>query len=359
MGDDDVRHTEEIIVLKMLLGKWFANRGKMGESVEYTAEENNMAEEDTIKEVTKTLVITRDWLEKHNIKDANTSLMYLAEKSKIKGRIAGRIRLFLDASLQEEMDDFLARRITKYLNYMEEECLDFTYFLDKEDPCTMEIYKRFLLPEEKEETIPFFHSRVLFIYDSAKQLGFDYKDEVSSFARALGIHLGARFFEEFAAWMDEQEKKIEEWDSYFNIRVTRNEIESGALTPVASIIEEVMHDPAKIRNYKGKLTIEFPKSMLDDTLGPSPELVYWTAKLIESYPFLFYFLNSQPTDTMKRLIDIMIGENISGNEAYFQDVAELKAFIVENLQRFSEWADEDVDDIVQTVNFLFRKKLVI
>jgi hypothetical protein len=317
-----------------------------------------------------TLMISRDKIEKHNYKEAIQLVSEVFQNIEQGLRRRGRVRLSLDACLAEEMDEFLGKRVGKYIEQLEQQTYDLTAFLDWDDEQTSSIYEEFVLPSQPEKQHDFLRSRLIFIYDTCGALEWNYRPVAQRFAEALRFVLDDPYFADFEAWLGSVDKAEDERamgesaaDKQPNVETPTEEPDFTHIIPFQISREEVDREDIKkierffndltaeeMKRKKGKMVFSFYgfAGEVDDLVN-NPAVNSWASLLIEKYPHIFYFLNDEYVPMISFLTSLVVTANIEGEEIQYnpEELAEFSAFIGSALKRLAELTGEDGEQLIR------------
>ncbi|WCK55925.1 hypothetical protein PP175_08415 [Aneurinibacillus sp. Ricciae_BoGa-3] len=317
-----------------------------------------------------TLIINRDKIEKHNYKEAIQLVADVFQNIEQGLRRSGRVRLSLDAHLVDEMDEFLGRRLGKYIEQLEQQTYDLTAFIDWEDDETVSIYEHFVLPSQSEKQDDFFRSRLILIYDTCGALEWDYQPVARRFAQALGFVLPQQYFVDFEVWLGSLDKAEEDQAANKTLSEKPENVETAAqepdfthMIPFQISREEVENEDInkferffnamtaeEMERKKGKIVFSFYgfAGEVDDLVN-NRSVNSWASLLIEKYPHIFYFLNDEYVPMTSFLTSLVVTANIEGEEIHYneEELAELSSFIGSALQRVAELTGEDGEQLVR------------
>ena len=320
-------------------------------------EEKSISTEYTAEEV----VIQKDWIEKHLTKEWS-SLVHQCYESALQDPTAQpkRIRIRLEEAIVEQMDSIFAKRLGKYIHLCEQEIVEFTYFLDKLDHQTMDIYKTYALPQRVTELNGFLQERCFMIYETAEALMRDYHQEIEHYFQSLDIPIGERFFEEFELWRDSVLQKHEEEqlaDSPSSplsvhrretvmIKVSREEVENENIHQLDHYMAEALQSPESARTYEGSLLFSFYGYAKDGDLlelMSQKEIKDWASLLVEKHPHIFYFLNNEDYPMTRFLTSLVVTTEVEEDGVYYneEELEDFQAYIQESLSKLAIWLGEE------------------
>lgn len=330
-------------------------RGSLNDSPELTQERDTMKPYEVAK-------ISRDWIERHSFSEIEAIVDHLydiAHEEMVGGY--KRLRLELDETLQSP-DALMAKRISKYLLNAEQEIVDFTFFLDKNDPLTMKIYKTYLLPQNMEDLNSFLQERCFMIYETSIGLSHDYRMEIEELLQALEIPTGPDFFEEFAKWREEILKKHEEEQSIESettpsssdsvmIKVSREEVENENIQQLDHYLKKALQSPEVAKTFKGTLLFSFYGFSKHEDLFKlmnRREVNDWASLLVEKHPYIFYFLNDEEYPMTSFLTSLVVTTEIENQDVYYneEELLAFKDYIRDALKKLAGWLEEDMDEVL-------------
>jgi len=316
------------------------------------------------------LTLQKEWLNTHSFSEINLMVSRLYERAEqTEGTEPTRLRLQLDESLQEK-DIVTTKRIGKYLSHAEQEIVDLTYFLDKNDSETIDIYKEFVLPEEVEPLNAFLQERCFMIYETCAGLMMDYKAEIESYFKALDIPMTSSFFEEFDSWREEvlrqheneqleQEEQLSTSQDTVMIRVSKEEVENENIQQIDHFLKAALASPESAKEYKGTLLFSFYGfSKHEDLLKlmNRKEVNDWASLLVEKHPYIFYFLNDRDYPMTQFLTSLVVTTEVEDDSVYYNDeeLTAFKEYIVEALETLADWIQEDKEQVVLKFTTYFK-----
>jgi hypothetical protein len=326
-------------------------------------------------------VITRDNIEHHSYKQIVHMVEDILKQIEAGRRREGLLQLRLSPELVESMDEFLGKRIGKYIEGAERETYDATAFFDWKDEETIRIYRTFVLPGQKEKQQTFIQSRLVMIYDTCEAIGWDARQVAGTFAEVVGWSFTEDDFFRFEDWlqtmsermkMEEEEEespfkskeqpsmKTQERDEEFAhitpIQISRDEVEREDISQIAAFFEGLLEDKERVRQKKAGLVFSFYgfSGELEDVMHDEA-VNAWASHLVEQYPYIFYFLNDDYVPMTRFVTSMVVTSRMKGEELFFdeEELTEFIHFIQEALTRLAEWTGEDPHWIVQE----FERKL--
>lgn len=317
--------------------------------------------------------ISRDWIERHSFREIETIVDRLYEHAREElpdGCL--RLRLEMDEAMQFP-DSLMAKRISKFLLNAEQEIVDFTFFLDKSDPVTMEIYKTYLLPQHVEDLNSFLQERCFMIYETSYGLSHDYKMEIENLLQALDIQTGPDFFQEFDKWREEILKKHGEEDSEQSfdgntpispldlvmIKISREEVENENIQQLDHYLKKALQSPELAKSMKGSLLFSFYGFSKHEDLFKlmnRKEVNDWASLLVEKHPYIFYFLNDEEYPMTSFLTSLVVTTEIENQDVYYneEELLAFKEYIVDALKKLADWLEEDTDEVLAKFEFHFQ-----
>lgn len=332
-----------------------------GESIGSPNDLLDMQESGTVKayEVAK---ISKDWIERHSLREmeAVVDRLYEIARGELQGGFQ-RLRLELDESIQSP-DFLMAKRISKYLLNAEQEIVDFTFFLDKSDPETMQIYKTYLLPQNVEDLNSFLQERCFMIYETSVGLSRDHRVEIEDLLQALEIPTGPDFFQEFDKWREEILKQHEEDNvqsvkttpvssDLVMIKVSREEVENENIQQLDHYLKKALQSPEMAKSFKGTLLFSFYGFSKHEDLFKlmnRKEVNDWASLLVEKHPYIFYFLNDEEYPMTSFLTSLVVTTEIENQDVYYneEELVAFKEYIRDALKNLADWLEEDADQVL-------------
>lgn len=327
-------------------------------------------------------VITRDKIEHHSYREMMNLVEEILEQVELGLRSEGRLQLRLSRELAEETDEFFAKRIGKYIEGAERETYDATAFFDWQDEETARIYRTYVLPAHPEKQQTFLQGRLVMIYDTCDALAWDARRIGKAFAEAIHWKLTEEDFSRFEKWMDAisqslqgeeneliaeqqeheasgqqlKEEKEDEFARITPIQVSRGEVESEDITKLTTFFDHTLSDPEQILEKKGGLVFSFYgfSGELEDVMGDEA-VNAWASRLVEQYPYVFYFLNDQYVPMTRFVTSMVVKSRVEGDEVVYdeQELEEFVKFISGALARIAEWTGEDSRQVIEE----FERKL--
>ncbi|RKD24051.1 hypothetical protein BEP19_06480 [Ammoniphilus oxalaticus] len=307
------------------------------------------------------VTIRREWLEPPNYRELYHAVTHLYEQASQTEAMLTRLKLQLADNLQN-VDVLTAKRVNKYLSKAEHDIVDLTYFLDKTDQATMDIYREFLLPERIEQLNLFLQERCLMIYETSKGLGTDYKAEIEQFFDALDMTITPTFFDEFEQWREEVLKRHAQEEQHSKdeqeqpsaeamLKISKEEVENENIQQIDHYLKQALQSPEIAREMKGTLLFSFYGfSKHEDLLKlmNRKEVNDWASLLVEQHPYIFYFLNNLDYPMTQFLTSLVVTTEIEDSFVYYNDdeLTAFKAYIVDALEKLADWVKEDKDRIV-------------
>lgn len=308
------------------------------------------------------LTIHKEWLNTHSFSEINKFVTRLYEKAEQSDKVGPvRLRIRLDESLQEE-DIVTSKRISKYLSHAEQEIVDLTYFLDKDDPETMEIYREYVLPQEIELLNSFLQERCFMIYETSAGLMEDYRVEIEHYFHALDVPMNPNFFEDFDLWREEvlrhhenepfeEEELLSTSHDVVMIKVSKEEVENENIQQIDHYLKAALQSPESAKEYKGTLLFSFYGfSKHEDLLKlmNRKEVNDWASLLVEKHPYIFYFLNDEDYPMTQFLTSLVVATEVEEGSVYYNDeeLIAFKEYIVEALESLADWIQEDKEQVV-------------
>ncbi len=372
-------------MIKSFLKKVFSSNTESVVSEEHSASpetaqdtlNSNMFEETTkLTDYTvEEVIIQKEWIEKHLTKEWN-NLVHHCFESALQDLEAPpkRIRIRLEEAIIEQMDSIYAKRLGKYLHLCEHEVVEFTYFLDKLDPQTMELYKTYALPQRVSELNGFLQERCFMIYETAEALMRDYHQEIEQYFQSLDIPMGDHFFEEFEQWRDSVLKKHEEDQRYSElassplsdqrketimIKVSREEVENENIHQLDHYMAKALMTPESARGYEGSLLFSFYGYAKDGELldlMSRKEIKDWASLLVEKHPHIFYFLNNEDYPMTRFLTSLVVTTEVEDDAVYYneEELEDFQAYIQESLSKLATWLEEDEMAVLHRFNRHFQ-----
>lgn len=325
--------------------------------------------------------ITRDKIEHHSYKEMMNLVEEILEQVELGLRSEGRLQLRLSPELIEETDEFFAKRIGKYIEGAERETYDATAFFDWQDKETARIYRTYVLPAHPEKQQTFMQGRLVMIYDTCEALAWDARQIAKAFAEAVHWELTDEDFRRFEKSMEtisqrlqgegnellaeQQEYKVdgqpssEKEDEFAHItpiQISREEVENENIAKLASFFDRTLSDPKQILEKKGGLVFSFYgfSGELEDVMGDEAVNV-WASRLVEQYPYVFYFLNDQYVPMTRFVTSMVVKSRVEGDAIVYdeQELEEFVGFIGGALTRIAEWTEEDPRQVIEE----FEQKL--
>lgn len=270
----------------------------------------------------------------------------------------------------QNVDVLTAKRINKYLSQAEHDIVDLTYFLDKTDQTTMDIYRKFLLPERIEQLNIFLQERCLMIYETSRGLGTDYKAEIELFFEALDMTITSSFFEEFQQWREEilkihaEEQLSENQQAHSDdedamLKISKEEVENENIQQIDHYLKQALHSPETAREMKGTLLFSFYGfSKHEDLLKlmNRKEVNDWASLLVEKHPYIFYFLNDDDYPMTQFLTSLVVTTEVEDSFVYYNDdeLIAFKAYIVDALETLADWIKEDREQVILDFTSCFQ-----
>lgn len=309
--------------------------------------------------------ISKDWIERHSFREIEAAVERLYENAQEEIQ-AGyqRLRLELDETLQIP-DSLMAKRISKYLINAEQEIVDFTFFLDKNDPETMEIYKTYLLPQHVEDINSFLQERCFMIYETSIGLSHDYRLEIEHLLQALDISTGPDFFQEFDKWREEILKKHREEENerildsetspvssdLVMIKVSREEVENENIQQLDHYLKEALQSPEMAKSYKETLLFSFYGFSKHEDLYKlmnRKEVNDWASLLVEKHPYIFYFLNDEEYPMTSFLTSLVVTTEMENQEVFYneEELLAFQEYILDALKKLASWLEEDIEEVL-------------
>jgi hypothetical protein len=321
----------------------------------------SLAEErlNSVKQEYVEITITRDWLERHNVKEFAEIIAQLYEEVLQAAQpYPKRVKLKLAEFFHHEMDTFLAKRLSKYLDQCEQDIIDLTFFLDKDDPLTADIYRTYLLPQQIEGVHSFIRERCMMIYETCIGLSLDYRKEIDTYFQFLGVNMGETFFEEFELWKDKvlklhqdqlDEQTYRLTSSVFEntmLTISRQEVESEDTEKIEHFINDALLTPEAARLRKGKLLFSFHGFSEEEDLVElmnRKEINAWASIVVEKYPYIFYFLNDEEYPMTKFLTSLVVSTEVENDAVYFnvEELNDFRDYVQDAIVKLSEWLKED------------------
>ncbi|WP_134700218.1 hypothetical protein [Ammoniphilus sp. YIM 78166] len=370
-------------MIKSFLKKVFSSNTESVVSEEHSASpetaqdtlNSNMFEETTkLTDYTvEEVIIQKEWIEKHLTKDWS-NLVHHCYESALQDLSAQprRIRIRLEEAIIEQMDAIFAKRLGKYLHLCEQEVVEFTYFLDKLDPHTMEIYKTYALPQRVSELNGFLQERCFMIYETAEALMRDYHQEIEQYFESLEIPMGENFFEEFEQWRysvlqkhEEEEQQLAsttlsvQRNETMMIKVSREEVENENIHQLDHYMAEALRTPESAKSYEGSLLFSFYGYAKDgellDLMGRK-EIKDWASLLVEKHPHIFYFLNNEDYPMTRFLTSLVVTTEVEDDAVYYneEELEDFQAYIQESLSKLATWLGEDELAVLHRFNSHFQ-----
>lgn len=320
-------------------------------------------------------MITRDKIEHHNYKQITRLVGDILQEAE-EGRCRrGCLQLRLAPELWEEADEFFGKRIGKYIEGAERETYDASAFFDWTDEETARIYHTYVMPANLEKQRAFVQSRLVMIYDTCEALQWDARRIAGAFAEAIGWPFDEADIITFERWLDEMSQRLaeEEQDaqqeevmpepqeeedfSYITpVQISREEVEREDITKLATFFDGILSDGAKIREKKGGLVFSFygfsgelEDVMQDDAVNA------WASRLVEQYPYVFYFLNDQYVPMTQFVTSMVVTSWMEDDEVVYdeEELEEFIRFIRGALSQLAERSGESPQQIV----YEFERKL--
>ncbi|AMA73707.1 MULTISPECIES: hypothetical protein [Aneurinibacillus] len=326
-------------------------------------------------------VITREKIEHHSYKQIARIVEDILGQIELGLRREGRLQLRLSPELMAEADEFLGKRIGKYIEGAERETYDATAFFDWTDEETAQIYRTFVLPSHPEKQRTFMQSRFVMIYDTCEALGWDARERATAFAEAIGWELDEADWRRFEEWLKmmseriameekqaeiggeperaEEEEELAEDNEFAHItpiQISREEVEQEDISKLVTFFDEVLQDKERIRQKKAGLVFSFYgfSGELEDVMQ-NEAVNAWASRLVEQYPYVFYFLNDEYVPMTRFVTSMVVTSSVNGDEIVFneEELEKFIAFIREALARLAEWTGENPNLIIQE----FEQKL--
>jgi hypothetical protein len=305
------------------------------------------------------ITITRDWLDRHNVKELSEIIGQLYEEAFQTATLyPKRVRIRLAEFFQNEMDAFLAKRLSKYLDQCEQEIIDLTFFLDKDDPLTADIYRTYLVPQQQMEGVhSFIRERCMMIYETSMGLSLDYRREIEQYFSFLGIAMGSSFFQEFETWKDQvlrlhqdqlgvQNQQSSGFFENTMLTISRQEVENENIQKIEDFINEALRSPETARLRKGKLLFSFHGFSEDEDLIDlmnRKEINAWASIVVERHPYIFYFLNDEEYPMTKFLTSLVVSTEVEDDAVYYnvEELGDFRDYVQDAIVKLSEWLKED------------------
>ncbi|WP_047154219.1 hypothetical protein [Aneurinibacillus tyrosinisolvens] len=306
-----------------------------------------------------TLLITREKIDHHNYKEAVGLVSEIMEEIQEGTRRFARIQLKIDQELSVLQDEFLGRRIGKYIDAIERETYDATALLDWHHEETVSIYQTFVMPAQIQKQDAFIQSRVLMLHDTCADMGWDYRELSKRFASSLGFILADDYFDSFEEWLDKMERmpeaaaedalapeKEESSQDITSFLISREEVEQEDIGQIASFLDGLIADKQNIAARKGSVVFSFYgfSGEVED-LMMNPAVTAWASYLVERYPYLFYFLNDSHVPMTRFVTSMVVSAQMHGDQILFdqEELQEFLGYIQGALENFSEWVHEDAE----------------
>lgn len=356
-----------------------ANSSSISEPSERDADENlQMVSTDEQEESShikryEEVTLKKDWMEKHLIKEWNSLIRQCFEKALEDPHIEPiRIRLRLDEELLSNMDSITTKRIGKYIHRCEHEVMEFTFFLDKQDKETMDIYRMCVLPQRVNELNGFLQERCLMIYETSEALMKDYRPEIIDYFQSINIPMGESFFDEFEQWRREVFEKHEQEEvavaienepgvklGTVMIKISKEEVENENIHQLDHYMADALQSPETAKAHRGSLLFSFYGYARDGELLDlmnRKDVKDWASLLVEKHPYVFYFLNNGEYPMTRFLTSLVVTTEVEEDAVYYNE-EELEAFrtyIEDALAKLAAWLDEDVQSVRQDFDRHFQ-----
>ncbi|WP_027417315.1 hypothetical protein [Aneurinibacillus terranovensis] len=363
---------------------WMEQTG--GQEAPGTLGSEPRAEVEEKEDIPLPFVITRDKIEKHNFKEAQQLIAKVFHEIENGERRKGRIRLSVDPELAGEMDEFLGKRLGKYIELLERETYDITAFLDWGNEETSTLYATYVLPSQTEKQDAFIKSRILLIYDTCDAIGWEYRKVAREFAAALGFHLPDDYFIDFEAWLGRMDEIMEEQSTEAVIepvegsanepagaddgegshekeepfarmipfQISRDEVEQEDISQFTRFFDGL--DKQNAARKKEKMVFSFYgfAGEVEDLVN-NPAVNTWASLLVEKYPYIFYFLNDEYVPMTSFLTSLVVRSRLENDQVLFDpdELQELTHYIGDALRQVALWTGEDGDKLIN----LFERKL--
>jgi hypothetical protein len=368
-------------MIKSFLKRVFSSSNEVSAAIELPQKENVIetsginAEELQQSPIHKTILIERSWLAENSIVEIETAIKSCFEETKKDPAQTVRIRLNLEESLTEVLDNFLAERLHDYLDQCEQETMDLTFFLDKSDAATMMIYKTYLLPESVEQLNLFLQDRCMMIYETADNLGINYRNEIELFFQALDLSMSASFFEDFEQFkqrlltsQEEEVKQVkreqesvpqEAVPSLTMIEVSREEVENENILQLDKFMERALKTPEQAQKFRGSLLFSFYGFGRHEDLFRMmnrKEIKDWASILVEKHPYIFYFFNDIEYPMTKFLTSLVVATEVENGVVYYneEELSDFRDYIHEALLKLAGWLGVEEEDLLEKFDLNFH-----
>ncbi|HJV45701.1 MAG TPA: hypothetical protein VJ824_08225 [Bacillota bacterium] len=322
----------------------------------------------------KVAEIEGNWLEAQLIQKLDDLVRSCFEETNQGADQPIRIRLRLGETLRVGMNDFAARRLRDFLDLCEQEIMDLTFFLDKKDAVTMELYKTYLLPESNQLINPFLRDRCMMIYVTSESLARDYHKEMEDFFEALGISMDPSFFSDFEQFKeqillsqeetqyssDKETRQQVEVISPLMIEVSREEVENENILQLDKYMENVLLTPQQARSYESNLLFSFYGFGKNEDLVRMmnrKEIKEWASILVEKHPYIFYFLNDEQYPMTKFLTSLVVTTEVEDGAVYYneEELSDFRAYIRDTLIKLANWLDQDEQAVLEKFESNFQE----
>jgi hypothetical protein len=323
-----------------------------------------------------TLIVSIQWIDQQAMGDFDQTVKILYNQMvdshyefppRIKLKLADAVTQFL------QTDRSLRNQLSEYLSLCEQEIQDLTFFLDKNDEETRNIYKTFLLPQQEDEQDAFLLQRCMMIYETSESLSVDYCQEVELLFTLVDRPLNEEFFERFEKWKDQvlnarqyeeeniqQQNNVQVNDSDVEmIQISKEEIENENLQQIDRYMAKVLSSPEQSKRHQGQLLFSFygfsKNSDLLDLMNHD-DIKNWAANLVERHPYIFYYLNNEHYPMTSFLTSLVVSTEVEENNLYYneEELAAFQIYIQDSLCKLAEWIGEDQRKVLDNFNEHFQ-----
>lgn len=318
------------------------------------------------------VTIKKEWMAKHLTKQWNSLIhQYYQEALKNPDIEPIRIRLRLDEELLGNLDAITAKRIGKYIHLCEHDVMEFTFFLDKQDKETMDIYKNYVLPQRVNELNGFLQERCLMIYETSEALMRDFRPEIEDYFYSLEIPIGESFFDEFEQWRrevlgkHEQEEAVPSGESDLKqmspvmIKISKEEVENENIHQLDHYMADALQSPETAKAYRGSLLFSFYGYAKDGELLDlmnRKDVKDWASLLVEKHPYVFYFLNNEEYPMTRFLTSLVVTTEVEEDSVYYneEELEAFRAYIGDALSKLANWLEEEDERVRQAFESHFQ-----